>query len=224
MSLITTLEQAQSGSFFASAGEVAGVPEDAARQAVAVLGPAIAEKLKARALSEPDTYEQLLDLIEEGETADGPADAAAMTGPEAIADGNAILTEIYGSRNAAIAEARRLAGELPETALGPLAAITATAVLWVVSQTGRSMPLAAAQPAAGTGSGILGTIVEALVKGALQGARRQLAPRRRRRTRRSYSSYFGTRSRRKTTRRRTARRRTISLDDIFRDILTGSIK
>jgi hypothetical protein len=61
------------------------------------------------------------------------------------------------------------------------------------------------------GGGILSTIIYAILKGLLQGVRSQLAPKRRRR--RSYTSYFGTRHKR--------RAKTPTLEDIFGQILTG---
>jgi hypothetical protein len=102
---------------------------------------------------------------------------------------------------------------VPETSLGKLAAIGATAVLGALSRTNTAMPLAGAAPHAG---GLLGTIVSELVKGAVQAATRTLAPRKRRR-RRSYSSYFG--KKRKRTTRKHSSQRTPSLEDIFGEIL-----
>jgi hypothetical protein len=106
---------------------------------------------------------------------------------------------------------KKLVPGLDDGQLDKLSAIAATSVLAGLSKSYATPQTLASEPAGG--GGLLGTIVSAVVAGALQGIKRQLAPRRRRR--RSYSSYFG--RRRKVTRRR--RTRTPSLNDIFGQIL-----
>lgn len=212
MVLMTALEKLRNGRFFQDAAEISGVEEEEARKALARLVPAIARRLKAKAEQDAEAYEDLLDLLEDG------ADLDDLAGAEAVADGNAILSEIYGSRNAAITEARKLAADLAEIALAKLAAIAATAVLASLARRhAPAMGLVGAQAASREGS-LLGTIVAAIVKGAVEGAARQLAPKRRRR-RRTYGSYFGRKRRRTPVTRRRKRSPTLSLDDIFADIL-----
>jgi hypothetical protein len=211
MALIDMLAGAQGGAFFANVAAASGLGAAETKIVFTAIGPAIAGQLKGKAEADPESFEDLLDLLEDGGDADLD-DSEAMTGAEAVADGNAILADIYGSRNAAIVDMRKLAGDIPEASLERLAAVAATAVLAALARSQAVVqPLAGAQTAADTAGGLLGTIVSAIVTGAVQGAARQLAPRRRR----SYSSYFGTR-RRRTTRRHT---RSPSLDDIFADIL-----
>ena len=223
MALMTLLGGAQGGRYFANAGAAAGVAENEARQALGVLGPAIAQKLRAKAEADTRAFEDLVDLLEDGGTGSELDDTKATTGAEAISDGTAILTEIYGTRNAAVTEARRLAPNLAETAVTKLAAIAATSVLAaLVRGHARVMPLASAQQAAAVEGGLLGSIVAAIVKGAVEGAVRQLA-RKPARKRRTYSSYFG-RKRRKPAKRRSPRARTPTLDDIFAEILGSKRK
>lgn len=214
MALIDMLAGAQGGSFFANVAAASGLGAAETRRVLGVIGPAIAGQLKGKAEADPEAFEDLLDLVEDGSDTDLD-DRDSMTGPEAVADGNAILADIYGSRNAAIVDMRKMAGDVPEAALEKLAAIAATSVLAALagSQAMAAQPPAGAETAARTGGGLLGTIVSAIVKGAVQGAARQLAPRRRRR---SHSGYLGTRRRRTTRRRRMPGR---SLDDIFAAIL-----
>lgn len=210
MALIDMLAGAQGGAFFANVAAAAGLSAAETKSAFAAIGPAIAGKLKDKAEADAQAFEDLLDLLEDGGDAELD-DRDSMTGAEAVADGNAILTDIYGSRNAAIVDMRKLAGTVAEAPLEKLAALAATAVLAALARShATAQPLAAAD----AGGGLLGTIVSALVKGAAQGVARQLAPRRRRR---SYTSYFGSR-RRRTTRRR-KRTRSPSLEDIFADVL-----
>ena len=211
MALIDMLASAQGGAFFANVAAATGLGAAETKSAFAAIGPAIAGQLKDKAEADPQAFEDLLDLLEDGGDADLD-NPTAMTDVEAVADGNAILADIYGSRNTAIVDMRKLAGNVAEAPLEKLAAIAATAVLAVLARShATAQPLAAAD----AGGGLLGTIVSALVKGAVQGVVRQLAPRRRRR--RSYTSYFGNR-RRRTTRRR-KRSRGPSLEDIFADVL-----
>ncbi len=210
MALIDMLAGAQGGGFFANVAAASGLGAAETKTVFGVIGPAIAGQLKGKTEADPEAFEDLLDLLEAGGDADLD-DRDSMTGAEAVADGNAILADIYGSRNTAIVEMRKMAGDVPEAALEKLAAIAATSVLAALAGSQAvAPPLAAA--AADTG-GLLGTIFSALVKGAVQGVVRQLAPQRRRR--RGSTSYFGTR--RRTTRRR--RTPSPSLDDIFAGIL-----
>ncbi|NJO32575.1 MAG: DUF937 domain-containing protein [Rhodospirillales bacterium] len=216
MSFLNAIAGSQSGGIAEAAAAAAGVSVAEAEQVITAMSPVIARQLKAKAEANPEAFEDLLDLLEDNAN---DIDADAIAGPEAVSDGNAILTDIYGSRNAAITEMRKAAGDMSESALTKLAAISATAVLASLARShSGAMPLSGAQTAAGDGGGgLLGTIVQAVIKGAVQGAARQLAPKRRRR--RSYGGYFGTRKRRATRRRR---RTGINLDAIFRDILGGS--
>jgi hypothetical protein len=95
-----------------------------------------------------------------------------------------------------------------------VSAIGATSVLAALAKTYSAPATLVDAPQAASGSGgLMGTIFSAVVAGVVQGVVKQLAPKRRRR--RSYSGYFGTR--RKPVRRRRAR--TPSLNDIFGQIL-----
>jgi hypothetical protein len=215
MSLTSMLESAQGGALFANVAKAAGLAEGETRAAMGKLCPAIAGQLKAKAESDEDIYDSLLDLLEDNDGGGDLEDAQALTDAEALADGNAVLEDVYGSRNEAIATFRNLVPNISEGSLSKLAAISATAVLSAIAQ-GRNaaQPLTGASPAAGAGGGLLSVILGALFKGLMQGAQRSLAPRRRRR---SYGSYYSRRrTRRSTTRRRTRR---TPLDDIFGEIL-----
>jgi hypothetical protein len=213
MAIIDLLSRAQNGQFFANAGSAAGLSAADARASISNLAPAIAEKLHTKAAADPDAFDQLLDLLEEGGDGSDLDDVDAMTGAEALSDGAAILKDLYGSLGQAHAE------------LGPLATATGASLekITALSATSVLAGLAAAnvntlasntsnEPQASSGGGFFSIIIAALMKGLLQGAARQLAPRRRRR-RTSY--YYGTRPRR---RRRTRRP---GLDTIFKEILSG---
>jgi hypothetical protein len=208
MALMNILAGAQDGALYANVGKAVGLNAADTAKAMEVLCPAIARQLKAKSQDDAGTFENLLDLIE-----DGACDDASLTGGEAVADGTAILDHIYGSHDAAIGALGKLAAQVPDAALEKLAALSATSVLGAMAKSHAAMPLAGAAPVARAGGGLFGTIVSAIIKGAIQSAARQLAPRRRRRG----TSYFGTKRKRRTTARK--RTRTPSLEDIFGELL-----
>ena len=209
MTLMSILSASDNGNYFEGVAQACNMSAGQAKSALERLCPAIAAQLKAKAQSDNDSFEALLDLLDEGDDLNG------LTDGEAIADGKVVLVDLYGSPAAALAEMKGLAPELSDTQIEDISAIGATSVLAVLAKSyATPATLAASTGEAPQGGGILATIIAALVRGLLQGVRSQLAPRRRRR--RSYSSYFGTR--RKTTRRR-RRATTPTLEDIFEQIL-----
>jgi hypothetical protein len=212
MTMMTILDAAQNGNYFASVAKACGMTANEAKSNLEKLCPAIARQLKNKAQNDGEAFEALLDLLDEG----GSSDLDDLTDSEAIADGKVVLEDIYGSPANALAEMKKLAPGLSDDSCEKISAIAATSVLAVLAKN-YSTPatLAAVSDPAPQSGGLLATIISAVFKGILQGLARQLAPRRRRR--RSYSDYFGTR-RRITTRRKT-RARTPTLEDIFGQIL-----
>lgn len=211
MTLMSILAASDNGNYFASVAQACNMNAAEAKSALGRLCPAIAAQLKAKAASDNNAFEALLDLLDEGDDLNG------LTDSEAIADGNAVLDDLYGSTPAAMAEMKRLAPGLSDAQYENISAIAATSVLAALAKS-YSTPatLAGNTGEEPQGGGIVATIIAAILKGLLQGVRSQLAPKRRRR--RSYTSYFG--KRRKTTRRK-RRARTPTLEDIFGQILAG---
>ena len=232
MSLMTMLSAAQGGGLFAQVARSLDLDADETRKAMGVLCPAIARQLKVKAAKDEDLFQSLLDLIEDDDGMPPLEAPESLTDADAVADGNAILGDIYGSRNAAMVALRKVAEQVPERELAKLAPISATAVVAALAQANRTrtsqpMPLAAAQPVAESGdSGIIGSIIGAVISGAVQGVVRELTSAKRRST----TSYTKSRSRKKSGRTKrttsTQRRRTTSasIEDIFRDILGKAIK
>jgi hypothetical protein len=209
MTLMSILAASGNGKYFDGVAQACSMSAGEAKPTLERLCPAIAAQLKAKAQSDNDSFEALLDLLDEGDDLNG------LTDSEAIADGKAVLDDLYGSPAAALVEMKRLAPGLSDAQYENISAIAATSVLAVLAKSyATPATLAGSTGEAPQGGGILATIIAALLKGLLQGARSQLAPRRRRR--RSYTSYFGTR--RKTTRRK-RRAKTPTLEDIFGQIL-----
>jgi hypothetical protein len=222
MSLMSLLEQAQGGGLFANVARNLDLDGAETQKAMRKLCPAIAARLKEKAAADDGLFQTLLDLVEDGGQGSPLDDAEALTGPEAIADGNAILDDIYGSRNGAMVALRAVDQSIPERELSKLAPISATAVVAALAAANRPMALsAAAQPArSGTaGEGFMGALVSAIIAGIVSALTRQFTTRSRRRS----TGYARTRSRRKTTaaKPRTTRRKTAnaSVEDLFRDIL-----
>ncbi len=211
MAITDILSAAQGGQYYANAAAACGLGEAEGKRVLTAFAPAIAARLKEKAASDTEAFEALLDLLEEGGDSSDLNDADAMTGSEALADGAAILDEIYGSKAAAM-KALGASGAAEEKA----AALSATAVMATLAASNAAQLSSDPQQAADTGGGggLLSIILGALMKGLMQGAQRQLAPKRRRRR----YTYSYTRRRRTTTRRR---KRTPGLDDIFKEILTG---
>jgi hypothetical protein len=224
MAIVDTLAAAQGGRFFANAGKAAGVAESDARAAISALAPAIAEKLKDKAESDPDAFDQLLDLLEEGGDNTDLDDADAMTGAEALEDGGAILDDLYGSRAAATAALGKVA---PVTGHGldTLSAISATSVLAALAASNAQALAGSSEPAeadaggsgSAAGGGLMAVIMAALIKGLTSGVLKSLGVRQRRRPRRRYGYYYG--YGRRPPRRR--RKRRPGIDTIFRDVLGG---
>ncbi len=211
MAIADILSAAQGGLYYANVARAAGISETEARAAIAAYVPQIGAKLKNRAADNPVAFDALLDLLEEGGDNSNLDDVEAMTGAEALRDGTAVLEDLYGSP----AKARKTLGATDE-GKAKAAAISAVAVLAVLSAGNAQKLTGVAAHAADTGKsagkGIIAIIIAALLKGLLQGARQRLAPKRRRR-RYTYST------RRRTTTRRRARKP--GLEDIFKDILIG---
>ncbi len=208
MSLNSMLAAAQGGAFYKNAGATVGLGEADAKAAISAMAPAIAEKLKAKAEADPEAFDALLDLLEEGGDSSDLDDVDAMTGAEALSDGAQILEDLYGAKGAGALSSH--APDLPAGARTKLAAISATSVLAALAA---SQPQQVADvPEEKSGGGFFAVIFAAIFKGLLQGASRQLAPKRRRR--RSYGYSYATR--RRTPRRRTRRP---GLDSVFDAIL-----
>jgi hypothetical protein len=209
MTLMSILATSDNGNYFGNVARACSMSAGDAKSALEWLCPAIARQLQAKMQSDNNAFEALLDLLDEGDDLNG------LTDGEAIADGKAVLEDLYGSPAAALAEMKKLVPGLSDSQYENISAIAATSVLAVLAKSyATPVTLAGSTGEAPQGGGILATLIAALIKGLLQGLRSQLAPRRRRR--RSYTSYFGTR--RKTTRRK-RRATTPTLEDIFGQIL-----
>lgn len=226
MSLTSMLDQAQGGRLFETVAKSLDLDAGQTRSAMARLCPVIAEKLHTRAAEDESLFQSLLDLITDNGAGSPLDDGEALTGAEAVSDGNAILDDVFGSRSAAMAALRHADPTTPERELAKLAPISATAVVAALAQANKPLALGALsepQQAAGgsTGQGFFSALIAAIVAGIVSALTRKLTASTRRR---SSTSYSRARSQRRTTTSRsrtTTRRRTAnaSVEDVFRDIL-----
>lgn len=225
MSLMSMLDQAQGGGLYAAVAKAVDLDAEQTRKAMGKLCPAIAERLHARAAQDEEVFQSLLDLIADNGAGNPLDDAEALTGAEAISDGNAILDDVFGSRSAAMAGLRAADPSLPERELAKLAPISATAVVAALAQANKPLALAAEPlPAAGaaSGQGFFSALIAALVAGIVSALTRKLTASTRRRSRTTYSR---TRTQRRGTTasrsRAPARRRSAnaSVEDVFKEIL-----
>ncbi len=212
MTMMSLLSKTENGDYFGRVGLACNMSAATAEASLARLCPAIALRLKEKSANDNNAFEALLDLLDEGD------DLTGLTDAEAIADGQAVLADLYGSTPAALAEMKKLAPGLSDAQCKNISAIAATSVLAVLAKSYTApATLAGSTDEAPQGSGLMATIMAALIAGLLQALRSKFAPRRRRR--RNYTSYFGTK-RRKTVRRK-RRAKTPTLEDIFGQILSG---
>ena len=212
MTMMSLLSKTENGDYFGRVGLACNMSAATAEASLARLCPAIALRLKEKSANDNNAFEALLDLLDEGD------DLTGLTDAEAIADGQAVLADLYGSTPAALAEMKKLAPGLSDAQSENISAIAATSVLAVLAKSYTApATLAGSTDEAPQGGGLMATIMAALIAGLLQALRSKFAPRRRRR--RNYTSYFGTK-RRKTARRK-RRAKAPTLEDIFGQILSG---
>ncbi|PZF75777.1 hypothetical protein DK847_16255 [Aestuariivirga litoralis] len=223
MSLMSMLDQAQGGRLYALVARSVDLDAGQTQKAMGRLCPAIAERLHARAARDEELFQSLLDLIADNGASNPLEDAEALTGAEAVSDGNAILDDVFGSRSAAMAALRAADASLPERELAKLAPLSATAVVAALAQANRPLALAAGPlPAAGaaSGQGFFSALIAAIIAGIVSALTKKLTAS----TRRRRTTYSRSRTQRRTTsgRSRTpARRRTASasVEDVFKEIL-----
>lgn len=215
MGVMDILRNAQGGRFFAHAGAAAGVDAATAERALSRLTPAIVLQLRRRA-EDAHAFEGLLDLLEDGDGDSFLDDPSLMDDPELVSDGEAVLADIYGSTAASDQALGISPGDAPAR---KLAAIGASAVLAALARNyNRPLSLVGATPAKSDDAaeeapgGIISTIVEAVIKGAVQGATGEIRPKRRRRR---TTGYFG-KDRARPSRRRDTKP---SLTQIFGDLI-----
>ena len=108
MNLLDMIMQASGGAAAQQAGSQLGLNQSQTQSAVAALLPAISSALKKNT-SSPQGLAQLLGALQNGKHSQYLDDPQTMARPETIADGNAILGHLFGSKEVSRAVAGRAA-------------------------------------------------------------------------------------------------------------------
>ncbi len=215
MEILDIIEKAQNGTMMAQLAASAEVDLPTAKAAMHALAPELARAIADKA-SDRDGYEHLVNALNSGEADDYLENTRAFLSRSAARDGEAILTYLYGSLDAARARADAIGA--PEGMKKDTFSrfMTFAAVLVVAAMTRRNKAFAM-QAAPLTSSpalnGVMAVIIDAVVKGVVDGFKRAMLPRRRRIT-----ISYGRKKTRRLTRRR-APKRSPSLNDILGDLL-----
>ena len=220
MEILDIIESAQGGSLIVHLAAAAGVDAPTAEAAMRALAPELARAIANKA-SDPDEYEHLIDSLNSSEADDYLDNPRAFLSRAATRDGEEILTYLYGSLDVARARANAIGAPngMKETTFTRF--MTFAAVLVVAAMTRRNKTFAMqATPAASSPplNGVMAMLVDAVVKGVVDGLKRAMLPRRRRIT-----VGYGRKKRRKRTRRKT-RTRTPSLNDILGNLLKNATR
>lgn len=218
ISILDTIKQAHDGQLTQLLAQQIGVAEDTIEAALSPAVEDIARRIRDKAENDPQDYEDLAETIDEEKQAHYLTDPAWTFSQDALGDGRHILSHLYGSGDAAVAEISPagLADDKAELFVSYVATFYVAAlanrnqILSLSGQTGNDDD---------AGNGWLQILLAALLKGIMDA----LKPRRRRRRRR-YTRRRST-SRRRSTRRRSRRRRrrkkTPSLNDLIGDLFRG---
>ncbi len=98
MDILKALLDAGGGRNIAEAGQRFGIDQNSTQQVVAKLLPALAAGLKKN-VSQSGGLESLVSALGRGSHQRYLDDAAAVTGPESVTEGNAILGHLFGSKD-----------------------------------------------------------------------------------------------------------------------------
>lgn len=108
LNLFEMLTQTNDGAAVQQVGQQTGLPPDMAQMAIKALLPAIAGGLQ-RNVQQPGGLESLLGALQGGQHAQYLDQPDSLARPETIADGNAILGHLLGSKDTSRAVAKQAA-------------------------------------------------------------------------------------------------------------------
>lgn len=135
MNILEAVLNAQEGAAAREAGRGLGLSQEQTGAALGALVPALAAGLQRNA-SEPGGLESLIDALSGGQHSHYLDDPSSLGRPETIADGNAILGHILGTKDASRAVAAQAAGRtgIDSALLKQLLPIAATMVMGAMSK------------------------------------------------------------------------------------------
>ena len=150
MNILDTILNAQNGAAAREAGRAVGLSPDQTSSALSALVPALAAGLQRNA-SQPGGLESLIGALSGGRHTRYVDDPGALTQPDTVSDGNAILGHILGSKDVSRAVAGRASAQtgIGEDVLKRLLPVAASLVMGSLAK----QQLGAAQPAGVTGGG-----------------------------------------------------------------------
>ena len=108
MNIMEMVLNAQNGDAVTQLGRQLGLSDDQVKSAMGQLVPALSSGLK-RNMASPQGLEALLGAVQSGRHARYVEDPRSLEGPETLADGNAILGHILGSKDVSRRVAARAA-------------------------------------------------------------------------------------------------------------------
>lgn len=167
------------GRLLRNLGGPAGIEEPLVRTALERLLPPLARRLSEQA-ADPVERELLLDAVAEGGYQRYLDDPRALLGRDAIVDGEELLVHLYGSLDLARQEAKSVGPPrgLDADVFARMMTLAASLLLAVMAR--RQALLAGRDVSAAQGSAaIIAGLVEAVVRGFVEGTMRSLRPRRR---------------------------------------------
>ena len=157
MNILEAVLNAQSGAAAREAGSGLGLSREQTGSAFAALIPALAAGLQRNA-SQPGGLESLVGALTRGQHSHYLDDPSSLARPDAIADGNAILGHILGTKDASRAVAAQASTQtgIDPALLKKLLPIAATMVMGAMAKKQLGGGTAASPAAAG--GGLLGML------------------------------------------------------------------
>ena len=180
INMFDMIAQAAGGSAVQQVSQKTGLPPDMAQAAIKALLPAIAGGVQ-RNVQQPGGLEALVKALQSGDHGKYLEDPAALSKPEAIDDGNAILGHLLGSKETSRAVAGQAAKKtgIPPELLKMVLPMVAAMAMGSLSKQSKKPDLAsvlAGAVAGQMGGNSAGGALGGLLGGLLGGGQKKAAP------------------------------------------------
>jgi hypothetical protein len=164
--LFEMIANAQNGNGIEALSRQFGLSQQQTRQAVEALMPAFSQGLKRNA-SDPYGMADFMKAMASGQHAKYFEDAARANSPEGVAEGNGILGHLFGSKDLS----RAVAGQAAQTTgIGQNILAQMLPVIASMVMGGLFKQSTGQIPGTGIGGGLLGQIMEQMMRGGMGGA------------------------------------------------------
>ena len=163
MNILEAVLNAQGGAAARAAGGGLGLSQEQTGSALGALIPALAAGLQRNA-AQPGGLESLVGALTRGQHTRYLDDPSALTSPETVADGNAILGHIVVTKDASRAVAAQAASQtgIDPAILKQLLPIAATMVMGAMAKKQLGGGMGAPASASAAGGGLLGMLTPLL--------------------------------------------------------------